>query len=392
LGGKLARVNPAETLAAHDRVQSVAWRVGEEIALPTKEGVRGFPGVDGALQALATLLRRGRFHPAGRGLDLTQSPGALAAWSRAVGNEAIWTTAVTSAAVARLLPDDPNRRIAAPWDVAGAFDTIVWRPPAERGVQRVAIESSAVARLLAPGGVALLIQHKDEGAERTIRAAQGAFAAVETIGREAGWRVVTLRLPQPASPPEPWLTFDAPGGIARALVGTFAAGKVDVGTAALLRARAAAGPTPPRVLDLGCGSGLLARAAATSGARAVLAVDDDVAAVASAAANVASLPHARVRQADLLTPIDGAWGEEPFDEVWCNPPFHVGRQVVGQLSRAFVAAALAALTRDGEAWFVVNRALPYRALFDAWRLRYVDATPAGVTSHTVWRVRQPSNS
>jgi ribosomal protein L11 methyltransferase len=44
---------------------------------------------------------------------------------------------------------------------------------------------------------------------------------------------------------------------------------------------------PPRMLDLGTGSGILAIAAARLGVRAILAVDDDPDAVASAVANVA---------------------------------------------------------------------------------------------------------
>ena len=77
----------------------------------------------------------------------------------------------------------------------------------------------------------------------------------------------------------PWFRFDAPGGAAWALPGVHAAGKLDPGSALLLRELAAHGTVAEgaAVLDLGCGWGPLARHAADRGAR-VTAVDDDLAA------------------------------------------------------------------------------------------------------------------
>jgi len=285
---------------------------------------------------------------------------------------------------------------ALPWEVAGPFDWIVWRPPADRGVRRVRAELAAVAAALAPGGEALLLQHKDEGAQRGEREAAERFERVETVAREAGWRVSVLRGPRPAAPVDPWVSFEpATGGEVRAIVGTFAAEKVDPGTAVLLRALAESrvqgsdgAGLAPRLLDLGCGTGLLARAALAAGAREVVAVDDDLAAVRSTAAQVGGDPRAAVVHADLLRPSDAALApvlaDGGFDEVWCNPPFHVGRQVVSALSRAFVAAAHQALRPGGVAWFVVNRALPYEREFAAWGA-HADVTPAGERSFTVWR-------
>jgi 16S rRNA (guanine1207-N2)-methyltransferase len=213
------------------------------------------------------------------------------------------------------------------------------------------------------------------------------------VAREAGWRVSVLRGPRPAAPADTWVSFEpATGGAVRAIVGTFAAEKVDPGTAVLLRAlaesRAQGAGAAPRLLDLGCGTGLLARAALAAGAREVVAVDDDLAAVRSTAAQIGDDPRAAVVHADLLRPADAALAPllaaGGFDEVWCNPPFHVGRQVVSALSRAFVAAAHQALRPGGVAWFVVNRALPYERELAAWGA-HADVTPAGERSFTVWR-------
>ena len=413
-------MDPAATLADHARLQRVVWRVGElEVPLATKLGVRGHPGVDAALAALAPALRRGRVLPAGRALDLTGAPAALPAWAAAAGVALDWTVALSSAAAwaaARAtLAGLPAADLAAalPWEVQGPFDTIVWRPPADRGAKRLRAELLAVAAALAPGGTAVLLQHKDEGAQRSERAAAACFDEVATVGREAGWRVTLLRGPRPAPPADPWTSFDAADGPARAIVGTFASEKLDPGTAVLLRALAAGGAAEAhgaRVLDLGCGSGLLARAALAAGAAAVTAVDDDLAAVRSAEAQLAAAgrpgaegssghappagtgaaprPRVAVLHADLLAARDPAQAAElppgGFDVVWCNPPFHVGRQVVGGLSRAFVAAAHQALRPGGVAWFVANRGLPYEREFQAWG-SHRDATPAAERAFTVWR-------
>jgi 16S rRNA G1207 methylase RsmC len=73
--------------------------------------------------------------------------------------------------------------------------------------------------------------------------------------------------------------------------------------------------------------------------------------------------------------------------VWCNPPFHVGRQVVGALSRAFVAAARVALRPGGVGWFVTNRGLPYEREFAAWG-SFADVTPPGERAFRVWRAQR----
>jgi 16S rRNA (guanine1207-N2)-methyltransferase len=141
------------------------------------------------------------------------------------------------------------------------------------------------------------------------------------------------------------------------------------------------------VLDLGCGTGVLAQAASQWGAREVLALDDDLAAVRASAANLASAPAARVVHADLLTPVTGDLGPLGFDAVWCNPPFHVGRQVEEGLSAAFVEGAMMALRPAGALTLVANRALRYEQRLAPWG-RVEDLTPAAEGRYRVWRVQR----
>ncbi|GAA2240252.1 methyltransferase [Rarobacter faecitabidus] len=129
--------------------------------------------------------------------------------------------------------------------------------------------------------------------------------------------------------------------------GVFASTRIDIGTRVLLRhvgdaARIAAeGPNPaPRIVDLGCGTGLLALAAshAVAGAR-VLAADDSYLAVQST--------QETARRAGMLAAHPDEAGVYPMwtsasalasalasderagtiDLILCNPPFHVGAGV-----------------------------------------------------------------
>ncbi|WP_017203042.1 methyltransferase [Microbacterium algeriense] len=129
--------------------------------------------------------------------------------------------------------------------------------------------------------------------------------------------------------------------------------------------RQAQGPieveAPPRVLDLGCGTGALAVLYALAHPEAqVTATDRSAAAVASARATVAANG---VIDRVTVTHDDAASGvaDASVDVVLLNPPFHLGSSVhTGAATRLFEAAARV-LRPGGELFTVYNSSLGYRA-------------------------------
>lgn len=355
----------AAAAAAHDGIHTVP--VGG-VPLPTKPGSRGHPRPPEGWALLAEAARSVQ----GRLLDVS---GTLGLGARAASGAAARTVLEPSAAALRCLraapPADAEVRPGLPWEAEpGAFDVVLLAPPAERGGERVRAELAAARRALRPGGAAWLLTHKDRGGKRYEREAAAWFAPVEVRAKRKGWRLARLVRPEAAADgaEEPaWRSATARGLTAWSLPGVFAGGKLDAGTERLLAALEASGGAPwrgARVWDLGCGSGWLGLWAARRGAR-VLASDDDLAAVRSAARTLPAGDGSGAVHADLDA---GLASELRFERVLCNPPFHVGAGVRLDLSRAFVAAARRRLARGGEAWWVANAALDYEGwLGEAFR-------------------------
>ena len=130
--------------------------------------------------------------------------------------------------------------------------------------------------------------------------------------------------------------------------GVFARGRLDIGTAVLLRETEP--PGPGRYLDLGCGYGVigLAIAVAQAGAR-VDAVDVNERALLLATDNAASLGVADrfiAATPDRLPPAS-------YDEIWSNPPIRIGKQALHVLLLTW----LPRLAPGGRAVMVVGKNL-----------------------------------
>lgn len=132
--------------------------------------------------------------------------------------------------------------------------------------------------------------------------------------------------------------------------GVFSAGRLDPGTAVLLRKAALPGAATDGVLlDLGCGYGPIACVLASEAPGAtVYAVDVNSRARELTAENAAAL--------DLPIRVcapDDVPGDVVFDQIWSNPPTHVGKAELHLLLERW----LPRLAPDGVAWLVINKHL-----------------------------------
>ena len=131
--------------------------------------------------------------------------------------------------------------------------------------------------------------------------------------------------------------------------GVFARGRMDVGTAVLLRETAP--PAGGRILDLGCGYGAigLAIACAVPGAT-VTGVDVNERALLLANENAASLG---LTSRFAAVPPSGVPADAAYDELWSNPPIRIGKAALHELLLTW----LARLAPGGRAVLVVGKNL-----------------------------------
>ena len=115
-------------------------------------------------------------------------------------------------------------------------------------------------------------------------------------------------------------------------------------------------------LDLGCGYGYLTIASQHLPIKQRTLTDNNAAALLTASANCKHLNIA----AEIVAGDAGEQLPKHFDLILCNPPFHQGFCVDGDLTDKFLRNAAKQLTENGLAYFVVNqfialekKALPY---------------------------------
>jgi 16S rRNA G1207 methylase RsmC len=134
--------------------------------------------------------------------------------------------------------------------------------------------------------------------------------------------------------------------------GVFSAGRLDPGTAVLLRkAPLPAAQTTGTLLDLGCGYGPIAcTLASLASAARVYAVDINARAIGLANANAQRLGLTERLTACLP---DDVPAEVRFAQIWSNPPIRVGKAALHEL----LGRWLPRLAPDGVAWLVVGKHL-----------------------------------
>lgn len=324
----------------------------------TKPGVRGFPEVDAAQALLAGTMRKDRVR--GEVLDLSAMGGLLGSLPgvtlRAVEGSAAALTVLAAAgleAEAAVPGDDLRTR----WPERARTVALVLA--GDRGNAYALAQVAWAHACTPPGGTLYLAGDRDKGYDRYVRAAAKAFGTGETIARDGGMRVAKLVRrpgPTPALPdPEGYEAF---GVRVVGLPGVFSAARPDKATSLLLGTLESLDLSGKRVLDLGCGTGLIGAWAARRGAEVTL-VDGDLQSVRSARATLA----ANGLTGEVLhSDVDAALGDRTFDAILTNPPFHVGRGVVLDVAREFIAAAGRRLNPGGTLSLVANEPLPYEAV------------------------------
>ena len=232
---------------------------------------------------------------------------------------------------------------------AGDFAAAVIFIPRAKDQARALIAEAAA---LVPDGPILVDGQKTDGIDSLLKACRQRgdctaalskshgklFAILAPGGAFADWR------PGPALP--------LPGGFVTA-PGVFSADGVDPASALLADALPAT--MKGRVADLGAGWGYLsARALDRPGITELHLVEASHDALDCARRNVTD-PRARFHWADATR----FGGNDSFDTVITNPPFHTGRAAEPALGEAFLRNAARILTPSGRLWLVANRHLPY---------------------------------
>lgn len=300
-----------------------------------------------------------------------QVPAPAAAGTRALTNRCDVQALLTAQGIDTALND---------FDFASlgdaAFDVVVFRVAKEKALVHHVINRSL--ERLAPGGWLWLAGEKGEGIRTYVDKAaaragrqpllerdgavllggiQRGAALGETLDDRgyAQWRQLALA--------SEFTVWSKPG--------IYGWQKIDAGSAFLVEHLDTVWPQPPRrVLDLGCGYGYLTLCAARRWPQArFVATDNNATAVEACARNLDAFAVAgEVACSDAGAGIDGG-----FDALLCNPPFHQGFDVEGELTEKFLRAAARLLVPGGRALFVVNQfiALERRAAAHFRRLEVV---------------------
>ena len=255
----------------------------------------------------------------------------------------------------------------------GSCTLVTIRIPTDKlGVQLAIAEAF---RVLAPGGTCRLAGANDEGAKPAAKLLERVFGHARLDAQHSSHRLLTARklAPAPRDPEaiaSPWLDEEhfhtvptRTGGTAFTLYtrpGVFSWQHLDEATdllAGVMRIDAG-----ERVLDLGCGAGVLGVVAARQGASRVLMLDADADAVrcATRTAQQAKCTAVEVRASDVAQ----AAGDERFDVVVSNPPFHLGKGTDLHIPRAFITQSYDRLLPGGRLYLVANRTLPYEWLIE----------------------------
>ncbi|MEN0037705.1 MAG: methyltransferase [Cellvibrio sp.] len=249
-----------------------------------------------------------------------------------------------------------------------SLDKIFYRVSKEKPVVHHLLNQAW--RCLKPGGQLLIAGYKNEGTKTYIEKIAKLLGSAKNI--EKNGPVYSSELGKYTEYDAAQLLDDSDYNQQRPIAldselkllskpGLFGWNKVDSGSALLieqLEEHFDAAKAPASCLDLGCGYGYLTIAAAglanCSSIQHWTMTDNNAAALAVARQN---LLHNQLT-GEVIAADAGKGISAKVDLVLCNPPFHQGFSIDGDLTDKFLASAKRLLNPQGTALFVVNQFIP----------------------------------
>lgn len=246
-----------------------------------------------------------------------------------------------------------------------SFATVLLPAPPDRDLLRRMLLIAGGA--LVTGGRLILCGANAEGGKSAIKDAESLLGTPDWAGYQAKHRLAIFRKGvlltpdwshQPGVAPGTWqnFTIDTPVGELplQTQAGVFAGAKLDSGTRLLLDHLQI--PTGAEVLDLGCGVGVIGLTAARMGTGSITMTDSNLLAVEAAHRNAERLGiAANVMASDVFAHL----GDQRFDLILSNPPFHRGKSVDLTVANRLIAEAPAHLRPGGTLLVVANAFLNY---------------------------------
>lgn len=224
-------------------------------------------------------------------------------------------------------------------------------------------------RILKPEGELIICGQKNEGIKTYIEKTRTLFHSDARMHKEGTIYFTSMRknliaenvpvsLLDDSDYPQLRVIGELQGRPLYSKPGLFGWNKIDQGSALLIEQLTALFPTllpaPASLLDLGCGYGYLALMTNHLTIERRVLTDNNAAALLAARENCA----AHKLDAEIIAGDAGSTISDTFDVILCNPPFHQGFSVDGNLTDKFLAATKRLLAKSGTAVFVVNQFIP----------------------------------
>jgi 16S rRNA (guanine1207-N2)-methyltransferase len=243
-----------------------------------------------------------------------------------------------------------------------SIDHIFYRISKEKAVTHHLINQAA--RILSPSGILWLSGQKNEGIKTYIEKASALFGCGKQIEKNGmGYsarlqkKSITNHFLNDENYSELRACLEIDDKTVFSKPGQFGWNKIDQGSKYLIDEVAKlieSGKHFNHCLDLGCGYGFLTIASTQFSIKSHTLTDNNAAALIAARYNCARLEiDAVIVESDA-----GRHLEQCFDLILCNPPFHQGFSVDGDLTDKFLRSASRLLLPNGVAYFVVNQFIP----------------------------------